>query len=69
MAAMLVHYGTTTGMKIARKHIGWYSKGLPDSAEFRSAINRSEAPDVVGAMIDAFYERQAEIAAAEALVA
>src|SRR5580700_2134437 len=27
--AMLAHYGTNVGVKIARKHIGWYSKGLP----------------------------------------
>src|SRR5580704_2777343 len=26
---MLVHYGSEIGVKIARKHIGWYSKGLP----------------------------------------
>ena len=69
MAAMLAHYGTATGLKIARKHIGWYSKGLPDSAEFRSAINRSEQPDVVSAMIDAFYEHQAEQAASGVLAA
>ena len=33
--AMLSHYGEDPGLRIARKHIGWYSKGLPDSAEFR----------------------------------
>jgi len=39
--AMLAHYGTDVGIKIARKHIGWYSKGLPGSAEFRAAVNQS----------------------------
>src|ERR1700758_3548218 len=36
---MLLHYGTAAGSRIARKHIGWYSKGLPGSAEFRAAVN------------------------------
>ncbi|HUJ97636.1 MAG TPA: tRNA dihydrouridine synthase DusB [Stellaceae bacterium] len=53
--AMLAHYGSVAGSRIARKHIGWYSKGLPGSAEFRAAINRTEAPDAVKAQIDAFY--------------
>src|SRR5579871_1561921 len=34
---MLSHYGTDVGVRIARKHVGWYSKGLPGSAEFRAA--------------------------------
>ncbi len=36
--AMLDHYGRESGVRVARKHIGWYSKGLPGSAEFRSDI-------------------------------
>ena len=32
----------SVGSRIARKHIGWYSKGLPGSAEFRAAVNRSD---------------------------
>src|SRR5271170_4407412 len=31
---MLSHYGSAVGVKIARKHVGWYSKGLSGSAEF-----------------------------------
>src|SRR5262249_20999622 len=42
--AMLIHYGSGTGLRIARKHIGWYSKGLPGSAEFRAAFNRIAEP-------------------------
>ncbi len=41
---------------MARKHIGWYSKGLPGSAEFRAAVNRTEDPAAVKAMIRGFYE-------------
>jgi len=53
--AMLAHYGTAAGSRIARKHIGWYSKGLPGSAEFRAAINRTEDTEAVKEMIRAFY--------------
>jgi tRNA-dihydrouridine synthase B len=53
--AMLAHYGSAAGSRIARKHIAWYSKGLPGSAEFRATINRTEAPDAVKAQIHAFY--------------
>ena len=52
---MLAHYGIAVGSRIARKHIGWYSKGLPGSAEFRAAVNRSDDVGQVKAMIRAFY--------------
>ncbi|MBM3546468.1 MAG: tRNA dihydrouridine synthase DusB [Alphaproteobacteria bacterium] len=61
---MLEHYGTQTGIKIARKHIGWYSKGLPGSAEFRSEVNRSAEPAEVFAMVRRFYEPLVEKMAA-----
>ncbi|HWK47328.1 MAG TPA: tRNA dihydrouridine synthase DusB [Stellaceae bacterium] len=53
---MLNHYGVTTGTRMARKHIGWYSKGLPGSAEFRSAINQVDSVDRVRDMIRRFYD-------------
>lgn len=37
--AMLEHYGKETGVRMARKHLGWYTKGLPGSAEFRNRVN------------------------------
>lgn len=52
---MLLHYGAAVGSRIARKHIGWYSKGLPGSAEFRATVNRTEDPEIVKAMIRDFY--------------
>src|SRR4051812_3553840 len=54
--AMLEHYGRDVGMRIARKHLGWYSKGLPDSAEFRAAVNQTDAVEKVREMLRAFYE-------------
>jgi len=57
---MLEHYGIQAGVRIARKHIGWYSKGLPSSAEFRQSVNREADPDKVRAAIAEFYGPQIE---------
>jgi tRNA-dihydrouridine synthase B len=53
---MLTHYGAAVGSRIARKHVAWYSKGLPGSAEFRAAVNQTAEPARVPALIRAFYE-------------
>ncbi|MGA8550071.1 MAG: tRNA dihydrouridine synthase DusB [Stellaceae bacterium] len=53
---MLVHYGSEVGARIARKHVAWYSKGLPGSAEFRAAVNQTVDPARVRALIGAFYD-------------
>lgn len=52
---MMVHYGAEAGVRMARKHIAWYSRGLPGSAEFRAGINRLADPGAVRAAIRAFY--------------
>ena len=52
---MLALYGTQTGVNLARKHIGWYTKGLPGSAEFRNTVNREGDPAIVIAMLREFY--------------
>jgi tRNA-dihydrouridine synthase B len=61
--SMLEHYGTDTGSRMARKHLGWYSKGLPSSADFRAAVNREADPARVRDMLARFFlpvlERQA----------
>jgi tRNA-dihydrouridine synthase B len=62
--AMLAHYGNERGSRIARKHLGWYSKGLPGAAEFRERINREAAPARVVETIRAFFQPHVERAAA-----
>src|ERR1700733_9698232 len=56
LESMLSHYGVHAGLRIARKHIGWYSKGLPQSSEFRAAVNNVEDAATVRTMITAFFE-------------
>jgi tRNA-dihydrouridine synthase B len=52
---MLDLYGETTGVNMARKHIGWYTKGLTGSAEFRNRVNQEPSSAVVLAMLREFY--------------
>ena len=52
---MLSLYGRQTGVNLARKHVGWYTKGLPGSAEFRNTVNRIDDPAIVAAMLRDFY--------------
>ncbi len=53
--AMLELYGTQVGVNCARKHIGWYTKGLHGSAEFRNVFNQEADPARARAMLYAFY--------------
>jgi tRNA-dihydrouridine synthase B len=53
--AMLAHYGNEVGVNMARKHIGWYTKGLHGSAEFRNRVNQIADPKTVQAMLAEFY--------------
>jgi tRNA-dihydrouridine synthase B len=48
-------YGMHTGVNLARKHIGWYTKGLPGSAELRNIVNQQDNPAVVIRMLQDFY--------------
>lgn len=50
------HYGAYQGMLIARKHIGWYCKGLQKSAEFRAQINCEEDPSRIKPMVKDFFK-------------
>lgn len=54
--AMLLHYGTRAGLRIARKHLGWYVSGLPHAAAFRAEINRLDAPEAVRAAVERFFD-------------
>ena len=53
---MLSLYGVQTGVNLARKHIGWYTKGLPGSAEVRNRINSENDPSVVISTLRNLYD-------------
>jgi tRNA-dihydrouridine synthase B len=54
--AMLAHFGTDAGLRLARKHLAWYSRGLPGSAEFRASVVRLADVPAVLRLIDAYYD-------------
>lgn len=53
---MLDLYGREVGTKVARKHLGWYTKGMHGSAEFRNRVNFINDPDEVMGELERFYE-------------
>src|SRR3569623_510314 len=53
---MLDHYGRDTGVKIARKHLGWCTKGMHGSAEFRNRVNFVDNADEVLGELARVYE-------------
>ena len=50
-------YGEYTGVRMARKHISWYSKGQRHGAAFRQAVNRMDTIDEQLKMTEDFFER------------
>ncbi|RMH91051.1 tRNA dihydrouridine synthase DusB [Lysobacter pythonis] len=39
--ALYAFYGEETGVRIARKHLGWYARDKPENAAFRAVVNRA----------------------------
>jgi tRNA-dihydrouridine synthase B len=55
LADLYAFYGADTGVKIARKHISWYTKGIVGAARFRQAMNQLENIDAQLAATDEFF--------------
>ena len=55
-ADIRTHFGENAGVRLARKHLAWYSRGLRGSADFRATINRLSESAAVIAMIERFYD-------------
>ncbi len=62
--AMLSHYGREAGVRVARKHLSWYTKGLEGSAALRSRLNRLDTAEAVTAALSDFFAARAGDAAA-----
>jgi len=54
---MLDHYGIHTGIRMARKHLGWYSTGLHGAAEFRNKVMKLTDSSAVKTMVYDFFEQ------------
>src|SRR3546814_8019705 len=53
--ALLTLYGRHNGVRIARKHLGWYARGIDGAADFRARMNGEDDPARVVAMIRALF--------------
>ena len=53
--AMLDHYGSETGVRMARKHLAWYTRGLHGSAAFRNQVNFIDSATEVVRQLNLFY--------------
>ena len=60
LQALYEFYGEHTGVRVARKHISWYTKGLAGSAAFRHAMNRLETRGEQLAAVNDFFAQLAE---------
>lgn len=57
---MYDHYGENPGVRLARKHISWYSKSHPNSSDFRAKVNIENDPKLVFQHINNFYNEALE---------
>ncbi len=53
-------YGEHTGLRVARKHISWYTKGLAGSAHFRHHMNQLDSPAAQLSAVDEFFSEQSQ---------
>jgi len=53
-------YGEHIGVRVARKHISWYSKGLVGGAIFRHRVNQLDSVAAQLALVREFFDRQRE---------
>ena len=60
LADLYEFYGEYTGVRVARKHISWYTKGLAGSAAFRHSMNRLETRDGQLAAVNEFFAQLAD---------
>ena len=58
--AMLSFYGRDIAVRTARKHIGWYAKGIANATNFRTAVNHCGDADTVKRLIGDFFSRANE---------
>ena len=57
---LYLFYGRETGVKVARKHVSWYTKGLAGSASFRHRMNQLETCAEQLDAVNVFFGRLAQ---------
>ncbi len=65
--AMLAHHGAFRGVRMARKHLGWYVSGFAHSTRFREEMMKTDDPKRVCSLIDDLFNIQSDRAAEESM--
>lgn len=60
LETLYAFYGEHTGVRMARKHIGWYSKGLTGAGAFRHSVNQAETIAEQQSLLKTFFTQGAE---------
>lgn len=58
LTALHAFYGEHLGVRIARKHVGWYLATLPGAGEFRAQFNRLDSTDAQCSAVRRFFREQ-----------
>ena len=53
--ALHAFYGEAAGVRIARKHLGWYAKDRPENAAFRHVVNRADSAQAQLALTQEYF--------------
>lgn len=48
-------YGADLGVRMARKHLAWYGRDLPDAVAFRTRINQALSPERQRSLVESFF--------------
>jgi tRNA-dihydrouridine synthase B len=64
LEALYDFYGEATGVRVARKHAAWYSRGLRDASTFRNLVVRADSRAHQLALIDDYFARVGDAALA-----
>ena len=62
LQALYRFYGEEQGVRIARKHLGWYAKDRPENAAFRAVVNRAETAEAQSALTRDYFAALADAA-------
>jgi tRNA-dihydrouridine synthase B len=56
LEALHAFYGELSGVRIARKHLGWYAKDRPENAAFRAVVNRAETAEAQSRLTRDYFD-------------
>jgi tRNA-dihydrouridine synthase B len=65
---MMEHHGEQTGIMMSKKHLGWYSKGLPDSTSFRLAAMQANNYNNLKCLMENFFSKCIDLSQEDSLI-